>query len=178
VIELRELAPGDAGALPRIYSAEAVTYLPRAPMDATEARSYVCDAMASAAQTPRTLYILGLTVDRDLVGVVKLHCDRPVAAISYILRTDTWGRGYATEGIRKILALAFGGLGLPEVRAKHHPDNTASGRVLRKAGFVPTGEHAGFPTYAIHPPQTAASPSPRSSHLRTAPGHAQSSSPP
>ncbi|MEV7783586.1 GNAT family N-acetyltransferase [Kitasatospora sp. NPDC088351] len=178
MIELRELAPGDAGALLRIYSVEATKHLGRAAMDATEARHYARHAAASAAQSPRTLYMFGLVVDGDLLGVVKLHLDRPVAAVSYILRADAWGRGHATEGVRKILALAFGHLGLPEVHAKHHPDNPASGRVLRKAGFVPTGEHAGFTTYAIRPPQTADGPSPHLLHLRSTPWPAPSSSSP
>ncbi|GGQ68114.1 GNAT family N-acetyltransferase [Kitasatospora griseola] len=152
MIELRELSPRDAEALLRIYSSEATRYLDREAMDAAEARHYLRDAAASAAQTPRTLYVLGLAVDGDLVGIVKLHRDRPVAAVSYILRADAWDRGYATAGVRRILALAFGHLGLPHVRAKHRPDNPASGRVLRKAGFTPTGEHDGFATYTMRVP--------------------------
>ncbi|WP_073808667.1 GNAT family N-acetyltransferase [Kitasatospora sp. CB01950] len=152
MIELRELGPHDTVALLRIYSPEATRHLDREAMDAAEARYYLRDAAAAAAQTPRTLYVLGLVVDGDLVGVVKLHRDRPVAAVGYILRADAWGRGYATEGVRRILALAFGRLGLPEVRAKHRPENPASGRVLRKAGFVPTGEHDGYATYAMRAP--------------------------
>ncbi|MCX4751481.1 GNAT family N-acetyltransferase [Kitasatospora sp. NBC_01287] len=159
MIELRELTDGDADALLRIYCAEATKHLGRASMDAAEARFYARTAAASAAQSPRMLYTLGLVAAGDLLGVVKLHLDRPAPAISYILRPDAWGRGFATEGVRRILALAFGHLGLPEVRAKHHPDNPASGRVLVKAGFAPTGEHVGFITYAIRPP-SAACPSP------------------
>ncbi|MFJ6771591.1 GNAT family N-acetyltransferase [Kitasatospora sp. NPDC091257] len=152
MIELRELGPGDDGALLRIYSAESTRYLGRAPMDADEARHCLRDIVAAAEQLPRTLYVLGLVVDDDLLGVVKLHRDRPVAAVSYILRADTWGRGYATEGVRRILDIAFGHLALPKVRAKHRTDNPASGRVLLKTGFIPTGEHNGFIFYAIHAP--------------------------
>nr|WP_262987048.1 GNAT family N-acetyltransferase [Streptomyces sp. CBMA156] len=143
------MGPGDAEALLRIYSAESTRYLGREPMDADEAHHCLRDIVAAAELVPRTLYALGLAVDGDLLGVVKLHRDRPVAAVSYILRADAWGRGYATAGVREILALAFGPLALPKVRAKHHPGNSASGRVLLKAGFVPTGEHNGFITYAI-----------------------------
>jgi ribosomal-protein-alanine N-acetyltransferase len=168
VIELRELVPGDAGALLRIYSAEATQYLGRAPMDAAEARFYARSAAASAAQSPRVLYTLGLVAAGDVLGVVKLHLDRPVPAISYILRQDAWEQGYATEGVRRVLALAFGHFGLPEVSAKHHPDNFASGHVLTKAGFTPAGEHAGFITYTVRPP-AAAGPS---SHTRSTPGNA------
>ncbi|MBV6697339.1 GNAT family N-acetyltransferase [Kitasatospora aureofaciens] len=148
MIDLRELAPDDAEALQRIYSPESIKFLGRGPMDAAEARFYAGNAVASAAQTPRTLYMLGLAVDGDLLGVVKLHLERPVATVSYILRADAWGRGYATEGLRRLLALAFGHLGLPALHAKHHPDNPASGRVLMKAGFAPTGSRYGFETYA------------------------------
>ncbi|MEU1285648.1 GNAT family N-acetyltransferase [Kitasatospora sp. NPDC005856] len=161
MIELRELGSGDEESLLRIYSVESTEYLGRAPMDADEACSRVRDVMAAAAQSPRTLYVLGLVVAGDLLGIVKLHRDRPAAAVSYILRADSWGRGYATEGVRNILALAFGRLELPEVRAKHRPDNPASGRVLRKAGFAPIGERNGFITYAIRPPRTPRAPSGR-----------------
>ncbi|MFF2619733.1 GNAT family N-acetyltransferase [Kitasatospora sp. NPDC058046] len=143
------MVPGDAEALLRIYSAQSVRYLGRAPMDADEARYCLRDIIAAAAQSPRTLYVLGIDVDGDLLGIVKLHHDRPVAAVSYILRTDAWGHGYATEAVRRILALAFGHLHLPEVRAKHRPNNPASGRILLKAGFAPTSERNGFLTYAI-----------------------------
>lgn len=55
MIELRELKPGDAEALTRVYSAEATVYLNRAPMGTTEAHEYAANAAASAAQSPRTL---------------------------------------------------------------------------------------------------------------------------
>ncbi|MFE9421648.1 GNAT family N-acetyltransferase [Kitasatospora sp. NPDC006697] len=155
MIDLRELALGDTEAVLQVYSAESTKYLGRAPMDTAEASSYTRTAVSSAAESPRTVHVLGLVVDSDLVGVVKLHRDRPVAALSYIVRAAAWGRGYATEGVRKVLDLAFGHLALPEVRARHHPDNPASGRVLLKAGFVSLGERAGFLTYTIRPPWAA-----------------------
>ncbi|MFE5584282.1 GNAT family N-acetyltransferase [Kitasatospora sp. NPDC056531] len=157
MIALRELTPDDAAALQRIYSPESTRFLGRRPMDAAEARKAARDAAASAIQSPRSVYVLGLDLDGDLLGIIKLHLDRPVATLSYILRVDAWGKGHATEAVRRILALGFGHLGLPEIHAKHHPDNPASGRVLLKAGFAPTGEHAGFTTYAIRPPQAAGS---------------------
>lgn len=158
MIELRELTPIDAQALQLIYSPESTEYLGRAPMDAPEARFHAGNAAASADQSPRTLYMLGLTAAGDLLGVVKLHLERPPATVSYILRPDAWGRGYATEGLRRLLALAFGQLGLPIVHAKHHPDNPASGRVLVKAGFTHTGRVSGFETYLTRPPRPASAP--------------------
>ncbi|MDY0812630.1 GNAT family N-acetyltransferase [Kitasatospora purpeofusca] len=149
MIELRELAHGDAGAVECIYGPESVRFLGRGPMGAREAQAYVAGALAAAERRPRTLHTLGLTVDDDLLGVVKLHLDRRGAAVSYILRADVWGRGYATEGVLRIVALGTGKLGLTEFHATHHADNVASGRVLMRAGFVPTGVRAGLVTYAL-----------------------------
>ncbi|WP_329578234.1 GNAT family N-acetyltransferase [Kitasatospora sp. NBC_01250] len=151
MIELRELTPEDAEALQQIYSSESTVFLGRGPMDEAEALRYLAAAMAAAAQRPRMRYILGIAVRAELLGVIKLNLDGPGASVSYILRVDAWGQGYATEGVRKILALAFGSLGLPEVRAKHHPDNAASGRVLTKSGFTPAGTVGGFEIYVIRP---------------------------
>jgi RimJ/RimL family protein N-acetyltransferase len=49
-----------------------------------------------------------------------------------------WGLGYATEAARHVMKIARS-LGLPPLTACHFVDNPASGRVLRKAGFRPTG---------------------------------------
>ncbi|WP_282203491.1 GNAT family N-acetyltransferase [Kitasatospora fiedleri] len=166
MIELRELAPDDAGPVQRIYSPESVRYLDRGPMDLREAQEFVAVAVAAATRSPRTLHTLGLVVDGDLLGIVKLHLDRPVAAVSYILRSDAWGRGYATEGLRKVLVLGLGHLRLPEIHARHHPGNVASGRVLLKAGFTRTGVRGHSLAYAVRAPLTAASATP---HHRSTP---------
>ena len=53
-------------------------------------------------------------------------------------------RGFATEAVRALLHIART-LGHEEMTASHFIDNPASGRVLRKAGFVPTGDiRAGY----------------------------------
>lgn len=48
------------------------------------------------------------------------------------------GRGYATEALTGLLALARMS-GHRRLTARHAADNPAAGRVLRKAGFCPTG---------------------------------------
>ena len=59
--------------------------------------------------------------------------------LGYWLRRDAWGRGYATEAGRGVIAIARV-LGHRQLVAGHFLDNPASGRVLRKIGFVPTGK--------------------------------------
>ena len=55
--------------------------------------------------------------------------------VAYYIDPAFWGRGLATELVSESLALAFDGLGLPEVGAFAKPENAASVRVLLKAGF-------------------------------------------
>jgi RimJ/RimL family protein N-acetyltransferase len=52
---------------------------------------------------------------------------------------DHWGRGYATEAGRALLATARASLRMKRFEAGHFLDNPASGRVLEKLGFRATG---------------------------------------
>lgn len=49
-----------------------------------------------------------------------------------------WGRGIATEAARAVVSIARA-LRLPALEAAHFLDNPASGRVLEKLGFQPSG---------------------------------------
>ena len=58
-----------------------------------------------------------------------------VASLGYRLRRSAWGQGYATEGSRALVRLAFTGLGAREVVATTMAVNTGSRRVMEKAGL-------------------------------------------
>lgn len=58
-----------------------------------------------------------------------------VASLGYRLRRAVWGRGYATEGARALVRLAFTRLGVDEVVATTMAVNVGSRRVLEKAGL-------------------------------------------
>jgi RimJ/RimL family protein N-acetyltransferase len=75
-----------------------------------------------------------------LVGGVGLHNVEGRLELGYWVGKRYWGCGYATEAARGLLHLAYSGLGIAELRAAHASDNPASGRVLRKLGFRPTGQ--------------------------------------
>ncbi|WP_078877542.1 GNAT family N-acetyltransferase [Streptomyces sp. 150FB] len=55
--------------------------------------------------------------------------------LGYRLRRTAWGRGYATEGARALVATAFGTLGTQRVVGRTMTVNTGSRRVLEKAGL-------------------------------------------
>lgn len=57
------------------------------------------------------------------------------AEIGYRFRRDVWGRGYATEGTRALIAKAFTDLGVKRVFAETMAVHTASRRVMEKAGL-------------------------------------------
>ena len=79
-----------------------------------------------------------LVLDREdrVLGTTGLDVETPWrAATGYVLRRDAWGRGLASEAAVAMTRLADD-LGVIRLHALCHPDNTASARVLAKAGFL------------------------------------------
>ena len=58
------------------------------------------------------------------------------AELGYRIRRDAWGKGYATEGSRALVQKGFAELGLDRIRAETMVVNTASRRVMEKAGLT------------------------------------------
>ena len=54
-----------------------------------------------------------------------------------LIAVECWGRGYATEGARAVIAFGFEQLDLDRVYPHHMVRNPASGRVLTKLGMKP-----------------------------------------
>lgn len=65
---------------------------------------------------------------------------RPSGAVEmgYWIGRPHWGRGFATEACGALVDIARA-LGLARLEGSHFVDNPASGRVLEKLGFQPTG---------------------------------------
>jgi RimJ/RimL family protein N-acetyltransferase len=107
------------------------------------------------ASTPAGPYLILDRGDRVL-GTTGLDVETPWrAATGYALRRDAWGRGLATEVTVAMTRLADD-LGMIRVHALCHPDNTASTRVLAKAGFLREGvlrRHTWFPNIGLDEPQ-------------------------
>lgn len=53
----------------------------------------------------------------------------------YVYHVDTWGKGYATEAGRAMLAYLFAHSALDQIYATIHADNIPSGHVAQKLGF-------------------------------------------
>ena len=72
-------------------------------------------------------------------GLTIISVERLQTAIGYAYRRDVWGRGYATEAARALVAFGFEQLGMHRIFSYVDVDNVASARVLEKAGMQREG---------------------------------------
>lgn len=141
---LRPGWPEDAPALARAIAEEAIVRnLASAPWpyDLDHARAFL-----ATERRPDEASFLVFRRTRgapQLIGSAGLG-RRPDGAIElgYWISRPNWGLGYATEAARAVVAIARDGLRLGRLHAGHFLDNPASGRVLEKLGFQPTGQIA------------------------------------
>lgn len=94
--------------------------------------------------TPKTHYRFAICVSPDdsLRGWIALTLVNPSIheyEIGWSLQYADWGKGYATEAAREVLALAFKRLKAHRATAFSHPDNRASLRVMEKLGMHSEG---------------------------------------
>ncbi|MFE2038895.1 GNAT family N-acetyltransferase [Streptomyces scopuliridis] len=141
MVTLCALCPDDAPALTRIYSGASIRHTTGKPLTLDQAHEKIRTAPARATETPRAQWSWGILNEAGLlIGLIALRRRTPfMGTISYILREDSWGHGYATHATNQVVSVAFTTAGLNRLEAMHHPDNPASGRVLIKAGFTHVG---------------------------------------
>jgi ribosomal-protein-alanine N-acetyltransferase len=85
---------------------------------------------------PAGPYLIRSRGDGRLLGSTGFGFEAPdQAATGYVLATDAWGKGYATETLTAIVDLARQ-VGVRRLHALCHPEHRASWRVLEKCGFV------------------------------------------
>jgi ribosomal-protein-alanine N-acetyltransferase len=146
-LDLRPFADGDAEAMHRIYSDPVVMrYVATGPAANIAATQRLLNDYA-VHQRAHGFSFWGV-VERAsgmLIGDAGLYrTPSGEVELGYTLAVAAWGRGYATEAATAWLEAAFGALGIAEVIALAEPANTASLRVLEKAGMRRTGERSAF----------------------------------
>ena len=105
-----------------------------------DVRAFVAMFIGFQQETPRRMFQLAITLPEtgELIGNCGIRVRDPaagVADIGYELDPRFWGRGYATEAARAMLAYGFGSLGLHRITAECLAENTASAHVLEKIGM-------------------------------------------
>lgn len=139
------LRPVEAGDAPAIYRGiadyEVVKNLSRAPWPygPDDAEAFVARCQARDGVRDQPLAIVHRT--HGLIGMTGFHSvdGDPLPELGYWIGRDHWGNGYASEAASAALVWAHEGWGKRAVQAGHFVENTASGRVLVKAGMLYTG---------------------------------------
>ena len=140
------LRPGwqeDAPALARAIGEEAVVRnLATAPWPYGEEEAQKFLGMPVDPDQPRFLIFARTGGAPRLVGGCGIS-PNPEGALEmgYWIARPYWGLGFATEAGRQLVHIARA-MNLPKLSAGHFLDNPASGAVLRKLGFKPTGRVA------------------------------------
>lgn len=133
--------------LTQIGDKRIVSNLARAPWPYTamDARNFT--SLPRDPRCPHFLITLPTSAEpARIVGSVGLASDGNEVMLGYWIARDHWGKGFASEAVRAVVRLART-LGHRKLIAKHMADNAASGRVLHRIGFRPTGEIR--PTYSL-----------------------------
>lgn len=121
----------------------------RVPHPYTMANAFDFFGMAARGRESANEFAFAVTAPIDGLigscGVMRAGDEASNAwEVGYWFGTPYWGLGYASEAARAVMDWARDQLGAQTFLAGHFADNPASGNVLRKLGFVPTGEQALF----------------------------------
>ncbi|MEQ1509263.1 MAG: GNAT family N-acetyltransferase [Sphingopyxis sp.] len=87
---------------------------------------------------PRLLILLRGAAQPRIIGGIGIHQREGQLELGYWIARAHWGRGFATEAGRAVMAIARANR-LPRLTSGHFIDNAASGAVLRKLGFRAIG---------------------------------------
>lgn len=93
---------------------------------------------------PRMSYVFCM-IDKDTLqfaGMMALRLGKinyRIAEVWYKLMPEVWGRGYATECLKRLLRFGFEELKLHRIEAGCAVENIGSVRVLEKAGMLREG---------------------------------------
>jgi len=156
---LRKPRPDDAAAIFERYASDPVVTKhvgwPRhTSIDQT--RSFLAFSESQWAEWPAGAYLIVSPSTGSLLGSTGLSFETPTRAqTGYVLAVDAWGRGYATEALIAMRALAPT-LGVHRLYALCHADHRPSARVLEKGGFTFEGRlrrYAEFPNLVQGQPQ-------------------------
>jgi [ribosomal protein S5]-alanine N-acetyltransferase len=89
-----------------------------------------------------TVWLRGENVRIGRCGLFHVRTDaapeplRGQNEIGWTLAENYWGRGYATEAARAVLAFAFAELTIPTVYSQTSDSNTPSTRMMERLGFL------------------------------------------
>ncbi len=154
---LRPCAAADTGALHALWTDAAVRrwLWDEVVIDRATASEVIAASAASFASRGFGQWCVEVRGEAGLIGFAGLREIEapPEVELLYGFAPAQWGRGFATEASRAVLAYGFQTAGLARIAGRTDTPNRASARVLERIGMHFEGEHivSGRPTlhYAI-----------------------------
>jgi ribosomal-protein-alanine N-acetyltransferase len=142
-ILIREFAPEELDLLVTIYADERLTeYIKKQTPDDSRKRFYEALAEYKNGSGLGRWGVFNID-DNDFVGVCvmkqSLYEEAPSIELGFRICFGYWGLGIGTEVVKTLITYGFDKVQLKELYAVTHPDNTASQRVLEKAGLKREG---------------------------------------
>jgi RimJ/RimL family protein N-acetyltransferase len=136
---LRPCWPEDAEAIYNAINDEGIVRnLARAPWPYSHWDAQEFAALQHDLQHPNFLLFKRTTAEPKLIGSCGLGDLDGETEIGYWIARPYWGLGYASEAARAVVSIARA-IGHKRLSCGHFVDNPASGQVMRKLGFRPTG---------------------------------------
>ena len=141
---LRPVRDGDAPGVFDIYSdVVALEYFAREPIkDLQEAEQMVADNFSWEGDSKARFWAICLADSDQIIGTFTLfHIDEANrrAEVGYILNREFWGRGFASEALRRMIDYCFDEFGLARLEADVDPENLSSLKLLERHGFEREG---------------------------------------
>lgn len=146
---LRDFAQSD---LPEWYAilsdGEVMRYLPELKVDSLAGAARNLDDAVTEASRPNREKCFFAVIERAsgaLVGSVGYTVEASLAdgkrvGLGYFYRKESWGKGYATEAARAVVAFAFTRDTVVKIESGCLKENAASERVMRNVGMKKEGE--------------------------------------
>lgn len=140
-LALRPFRVADAADVVRLAGAREIadtTVMIPHPYHGDAAIAWIAELAELWAMRTHVTFAITGAADDAVIGAVGLSYIDDVhaqAELGYWIGVPAWGRGYATEAAARVIAFAFGDLGLNRVYAHCMLRNPSSARVLEKVGM-------------------------------------------
>ena len=106
--------------------------------DITQTEEYLAQVAVGYEKTDYYRWAITLKPDDGPIGVIAMMIGNErdaTAEVAYALGRQYWNMGIVSEALARVLAHAFGEVGVNRLEAYHSVRNPASGKVMQKAGM-------------------------------------------
>ena len=121
-----------------------IRFMPLPPQTLESAAKFVLEVVAAGQPDLKNDWHFAIQIwdAAPPIGSIRVGIREPdhrQGDVGYSLHHEQWGKGYATEALRRVLAFGFEELSLERIWATADVMNVASWRVMEKAGMEREG---------------------------------------